>query len=171
MVRHWLLTISSWSLQCYGKVVTNTTQLTHWILSLRQFLRLALWNSCEKRDSSTWYERSDVLYNPSREQFLNWSNFFNFMYTTSDMNGHISSTTLDLNELATDKILNQTTPPDLFVEDKQIWEKPTCEGRLIYHEGCVSSLNKSNPTNQQSRFSSSTCTHFFRGSRLLIEIS
>ena len=37
------------------------------------------------------------------------------------------------------------TPPDLFVEDKQIWETPTCEGRLIYPEGCVSLLNKSNP--------------------------
>ena len=32
MVRHWLLTICSWSVQCYGKVVTNTTQLIHWIL-------------------------------------------------------------------------------------------------------------------------------------------
>ena len=39
------------------------------------------------------------------------------MYTSSDMNGHISSATLDLNELATDKILN-LTPPDIFVEDK-----------------------------------------------------
>ena len=48
--------------------------------------------------------------------------FFKFMYTTSDMSGHISSTTLDLNELATDKFLNLITPPDLFVEDKQIWE-------------------------------------------------
>ena len=44
--------------------------------------------------------------------------FFNFMYTTSDMNGHMSSTTLYLNELATGEILNLTTPPDLFVEDK-----------------------------------------------------
>ena len=73
------------------------------------------------------------------------------MYTTSDMNGHISSTTLDLNELATDKILNKTTPLDLFVDHKQIWENPTCEGRLIYPEGCVSSFNKSNPTNPQAR--------------------
>ena len=71
------------------------------------------------------------------------------MNTTSDMNGHISSTTLYSNELATGEILNLTTPPDLFVEDKQILENPTCEGRLIYPEGCVSSLNKSNPTNLQ----------------------
>ena len=42
LVRHWLLTICSWSVQCYGKVARNTTQLTRWILSLRQFLRLAL---------------------------------------------------------------------------------------------------------------------------------
>ena len=60
-------------------------------------------------------------------QSLSWTipklkQFFKFMYTTSDMSGHISSTTLDLNELATDKFLNLITPPDLFVEDKQIWE-------------------------------------------------
>ena len=84
-------------------------------------------------------------------QSLTWTipklkQFFNFMYTTSDINGHISSTILDLNELATDIIPNLTTPPDLFVEDKLIWENPTCEGRLIYPEGCVLSLNKSNPT-------------------------
>ena len=83
-------------------------------------------------------------------QSLTWTihklkQFFIFMYTISDMNGHISSTTPDLNELATDKILNLATPPDLFVEDKQIWENPTCEGWLIHPEECVSSLNKSNP--------------------------
>ena len=72
------------------------------------------------------------------------------MYTTSDVNGHISSTTLYLNDLATGEILNLTTPPDLFVEDKQIWENPTCEGRLIYPEGCVLSLNKSDRTNRWS---------------------
>ena len=70
------------------------------------------------------------------------------MYTTSDMNGHISSTILYSNEWATGEILNLTTPPDLFVEDTQIWENPTCEGRLIYPEGCVSLLNESNPSNQ-----------------------
>ena len=80
------------------------------------------------------------LNNPLTEAFC-----YNSMYTTSDMNGHISSTTLDFNELATDKILN-LTPPDLYVEDKQIWENLTCEGLLIYPEGCVS-LNKCNPTN------------------------
>ena len=68
-----------------------------------------------------------------------------FVYSTCDMNGHISSTTFYLNKLATDEIINLTTPPDFFVEDKQIWENPTCEGRLIYPEGCVLSLNKSNP--------------------------
>ena len=87
-------------------------------------------------------------------QSLSWTipklkQLFNFMYTTSDMNGHISSTTIDFNELATEKILNQTPQPELFVEDKQIWENPTCEGWLIYPEGCESSLNKSNPTNQR----------------------
>ena len=85
-------------------------------------------------------------------QSLTWTipklkQFFNFMYATSDMNGHISSTTLYLDYLATDKILNLTTPPGLFVEDKQIWENPTCEGRLIYREGCVSLLKKSNLIN------------------------
>ena len=69
------------------------------------------------------------------------------MYTTSDMNGHIYSTTLYFNQLATDETLNLATTPDLFVEDKQLWENPTCEGRLICHEGCVSSLKKSNPIN------------------------
>ena len=68
VVRHWLLTICSWGVQCCRKVVTNTTQQTHWILSFRQLLRLALWNSCEKRDSSTWYEQSGILYNPSLVQ-------------------------------------------------------------------------------------------------------
>ena len=56
VVKHWPLTICSWSVQCYRNVVMNTTQLTHWTLSSRQFLRLALWNSCEKRDSSIWYD-------------------------------------------------------------------------------------------------------------------
>ena len=41
VVKHWALTICSWSVQYYRNVVTNTTQLTHWIPSLRQFLRLA----------------------------------------------------------------------------------------------------------------------------------
>ena len=47
----------------------------YWLIeyvSLRQLLRLVLWNSCEKRDFSTWYKRSDILYNPSHEQYLNW---------------------------------------------------------------------------------------------------
>ena len=56
VVKHWPLTICSWSVQCYRNVVMNTTRLTHWTLSSRQFLRLALWNSCEKRDSSIWYD-------------------------------------------------------------------------------------------------------------------
>ena len=82
-------------------------------------------------------------------QSLTWTipklkRFINFMYATSNVNGHISSTTLYLNQLATDEILNLTAP-DLFEEDKQIWDNPTCEGRLIYPEGCVPSLNKSNP--------------------------
>ena len=47
------------------------------------------------------------------------------------------------NELATAQILNLTTPPDLFVEDKQTWENPTCEGRLIYPEGCAQILKRS----------------------------
>ena len=37
----------NWNVQCHWKVVTNTTQLTDWILSLRQFPRLALCNSCK----------------------------------------------------------------------------------------------------------------------------
>ena len=41
VVRCWPLTICSWSVQCPRKVVTNTTQLTHWILSLREFPRTA----------------------------------------------------------------------------------------------------------------------------------
>ena len=56
VVKHWPLTICSWRVQCYRNVVMNTTQLTHWTLSLRQFLKLALWNSCEERDSSIWYD-------------------------------------------------------------------------------------------------------------------
>ena len=41
VVKHWPLTINSWSVQWYRNVVMNTTQLTSWILSLRKFLRLA----------------------------------------------------------------------------------------------------------------------------------
>ena len=41
VVKHWPLTICSWSVQCYRNVVMNTTQLTHWIPSSRQFPRLA----------------------------------------------------------------------------------------------------------------------------------
>ena len=91
-------------------------------------------------------------------QSLTWTipklkQFFNFMYTTSDMNGHISSTTLFLNELATDEILNLTNHPTFaIVDDKQIWENPTCEGRLIYPEWCMLSVNKSNPIQFTGRF-------------------
>ena len=35
------LTICCWSVHCYRNVVMNTTQLTCWLLSSRQFLRLA----------------------------------------------------------------------------------------------------------------------------------
>ena len=35
------LTICCWSVHCYRNVVMNTTQWTRWMLSLRQFLRLA----------------------------------------------------------------------------------------------------------------------------------
>ena len=37
---HWPY-ICSWSVFCYRNVVMNTTQSTHWMLSSRQFLRLA----------------------------------------------------------------------------------------------------------------------------------
>ena len=43
------LTICSWSVQCYRSVVMNIAQLTRWILSSRQFLRLAYWNSCRNK--------------------------------------------------------------------------------------------------------------------------
>ena len=39
VVKHWPLAICSWGVQT--NVETNTTQLTHWILSSRQFPRLA----------------------------------------------------------------------------------------------------------------------------------
>ena len=41
VVKHWPLTICSWSVQCYRNVVSNTTELTHWIISSRQFPRFA----------------------------------------------------------------------------------------------------------------------------------
>ena len=76
VVRHWWFTICSQSVQCYRKVVTNTTQLTHWILSSRQFPRLAWWSSCEKRDSSIRHESSDILYISPFEPWKNWWNFW-----------------------------------------------------------------------------------------------
>ena len=75
VVKHWALTICSWSVQYDRNIITNTTQLTHWISSLRQFpRRLALWNSYEKRDSSIWYEWSHILYNSSLESPPIWWN-------------------------------------------------------------------------------------------------
>ena len=56
VVNHSALTICSCSVQWYRNVMTNTTQLTHWISSSRQFPRHAQWNSCEKWDSSIWYD-------------------------------------------------------------------------------------------------------------------
>ena len=41
VVNHLALSICSWSVQYYRNALKNTTQLTHWIPSLRQFLRLA----------------------------------------------------------------------------------------------------------------------------------
>ena len=52
-------------------------------------------------------------------QSLSWTvpklkQHFDFMCTISDMNGHIFCTTLYLNKLVTDEILNLTTPPDFL---------------------------------------------------------
>ena len=66
------LIICSWSVQYYRNIVTNTTQLTHWVPSLRQFPRLALWNFYQKLDSSIWYEWPDNLYNSSLESPSIW---------------------------------------------------------------------------------------------------
>ena len=41
VVKHWPLTICCWSVHCYRNVVMNITQSTRWMLSSRQFLRLA----------------------------------------------------------------------------------------------------------------------------------
>ena len=41
VVKHWPLTICCWSVHCYRNIVMNTTQSTCWMLSSRQFLRLA----------------------------------------------------------------------------------------------------------------------------------
>ena len=78
VVKLWPLTICSWSVQCYREVTTNTTELTHCILSLRQFPILAQWNSCEERNSSIWFEWSDLLYNSSFQLSPNWCSCFNF---------------------------------------------------------------------------------------------
>ena len=56
VVKHSALIICSWSVQWYRNVVTNTTQMTRWIACSRQFPRHAYWNSCEKWDSSIWYD-------------------------------------------------------------------------------------------------------------------
>ena len=40
---------------------------------------------------------------------------------------------------------------DGFLENENFWDKFTCVGRLIFPEGHVSSLNKSNPTNTCTR--------------------
>ena len=41
VVKHWPLTICCWSVHCYRNVEMNITQSTRWMLSSRQFLRLA----------------------------------------------------------------------------------------------------------------------------------
>ena len=76
-VHHGVVVYSD-SMTCLRSIggVINIIQLTHWTLSSREFLRFALWNSWEKRYSSTWYERSDISYNPSLDQSLNWCNVF-----------------------------------------------------------------------------------------------
>ena len=74
VLKHWTLTISSLCVQYCRNVVTNTTQLTHWIPSLRQFSRFASWNSDKKQDSSIWYEWSDILYNSSLDSPQLWWN-------------------------------------------------------------------------------------------------
>ena len=74
---HWPCTMCSWSVLCYRKVVTNSTQLPHWIPSSRQFLRPAEWNSCMKQDSSVWHETSDVVYNSLLKSSVEWCSFVN----------------------------------------------------------------------------------------------
>ena len=76
------------------------------------------------------------------------------------MNGHIPRRTLE-------------TPPDYVIclYLKQLWENPTCEGRLICPEEHVSSLNKCNPIQSKSLILSrgppTACHHC--GQRLTIE--
>ena len=41
VVKHWPLTICYWSVHCYRNAVMNTTQLSRWMLSSIQFLKLA----------------------------------------------------------------------------------------------------------------------------------
>ena len=60
VVRCWPLTIYSWSVQCYKKVVTNTTPLTHWLLY---------------QDSSIWYEPLRIGYYSSFESSVIWCKF------------------------------------------------------------------------------------------------
>ena len=67
----------------------------------------------------------------------------------SDMNGHISRTTPYSISHQVKRFWinprNTTRPCNLFMELKQVWENPTCEGRLICLEEHVSSLNICNP--------------------------
>ena len=107
------------------------------------------WNSCEKRDNSTWYERSDILYNPSLEQSLNWCNCWLHDYYTANSLRTVFATipeactieasersrilyliwmaiypVLYLNQLATDEIPNLTTPPDLVCRAQAAMREP-----------------------------------------------
>ena len=72
----------------------------------------------------------------------------------SDMNGHIPRTTPNLNQppsfLYPIKPNNTTRFCNLFIKLNQLWENPTCEGRLICPGGHVSSLNKCNPIQSNS---------------------
>ena len=56
VARPWPLNTYSWNVQCCSQVVMNTTQWTHWGLSLRRSPRLAYYSFSEELDYFIWYE-------------------------------------------------------------------------------------------------------------------
>ena len=118
VARLWPLNTHSWNVQCCNKVMMSTTQLIRLGSSLRRSRSLALLNVWEKLYSIIWDEWSYIQYSSLFKSVTNWRHSLVELIPTTEH--------------------HHWNP---FIEHKQLWENPTCEGRLICPEGRVDKCN------------------------------
>ena len=138
----WSLTIWSWNVPCYTKIVMHTTQRTHWRRPWRRFAKHSMWNFCENLGSSSWYEQSNVLLNST----------FQIVSTDSIINLNFSP-----------RLGNGIGLVKLFIDNKQLYINPyMCRKANMPWSTCVAV--KEIPTNQHTAHIITPIDHCARSS-------